>query len=185
MSEFPDLTPHLVQDEGPSGPSLLARVVAALQGFGRLVATDWEIQTFEVMPSDAALDEHAPDGTSLLEPTAGVILPFAQRVMFYTVWPEVVPGERIPDIAELAHRVNTLLYTSALEFNLDSGMLSVRSGFEFDGLEGLPREVENNIVHNALLEAEAVYLEYRPAIQAVLDGRAALDALALVDAAKD
>ena len=178
MSEgdFPDLANYLPDAPAANEPSLLAKVVAGLQGHGRLVETDWDAGTFEVFP----LNTEAQPGSIAVEPTVGTILSFAKRVVFYTVWPEVVPAEKLGAIGELAHRVNTELFTSAWEFNVDSGMLSVRSGFEFDGLPELTRELENSLAYNALLEVEAVFEEYAPAVAAVLAGQTPVDALAAV-----
>jgi len=173
VTDTPGTTDTPIEDAGGEGPPLLAKVVAALQNAGRIVETDWEAETFEVSPPESDEDDGIP-----LEPTVGVVLSHARRVVFYTVWLAVIEQKRIPAVGELVHRVNTELFTSAWEFNVDSGMLAVRSGFEFDGLPDLSREVENALAYNALLEVEAVFTEYAEVIASVIAGRSPVDALA-------
>ncbi|RIJ77904.1 hypothetical protein D1871_05210 [Nakamurella silvestris] len=175
MTDIPPV--NSVPAEENDGPPLLARVVAGLQNAGRVVETDWEDGTFEISPPEPEEVDGEME-VSTVEPTVGVVLTHARRVVFYTVWPVTVPEDRIPAVGELVHRINTELYTSAWEFNLDSGMLSVRSGFEFDGLPDISREVEDALAYNALLEVEAVFVEYSYVISEAIAGRSATDVLA-------
>lgn len=155
-------------------PSLLARTVSALQGGGRLVRTNWDIATFDVLPVD--------DGS---EPTLGVVMSSLQAVVFYAVWPDPVPAKRRTTMAEYTVRANTDLYTSAFEFDLDGGTLSLRAGVQFAAgpkqaadVEQLPRAEFTRLLLLALDEVETSAAEHAAGIAAVLDGRPALDALA-------
>lgn len=97
-------------------PRLTAITVAALQGAGRLVQTDWEQETFDVLP----LADDRPA-------VSGVILHSSQAVAFYVVWDEFVPMDKRGEIAEWSVRSNTDLTTCTVEFSLDTGILAVRS----------------------------------------------------------
>lgn len=149
-------------------PSLLALTVAALQGAGRLVKTDWDLETFDVLPE--------ADGA---EPTLGVVMSSSRSVVFYAVWPEPVPARRRPAVAEYTVRANTDLYTSSFEFDLDSGILSLRAGIEFGALAAsLPRDGFAALLVTALGEVESAAERHRPGVGAVLGGTAPVDALA-------
>jgi hypothetical protein len=149
-------------------PSLLAVTVAALQGRGRLVKTDWDIETFDVLPE-----------TGGAEPTLGVVMSSSRSVVFYAVWPDPIPDARRPAVAEYTVRANTDLYTSAFEFDLDSGILSIRAGVQFGALTAsLPRESFAALLVAALEEVESAAEQHRPGVAAVLSGTAPRDALA-------
>ncbi|MEO7125112.1 MAG: hypothetical protein ABI382_05695 [Nakamurella sp.] len=99
-----------------STPGFTAVTVAALQGAGRMVATDWESETFDVLPrgdNDAAV--------------SGVILHSSKSVAFYAVWDEFVPSDKRTAVGEWSVRANTDLSTCTIEFSLDSGILAIRS----------------------------------------------------------
>ena len=164
----PTADPTGASDPTPEHSPLLDRVVATVQGKGRLARTDWDLQTVEI----------SGDGDA--EPTMAVVLPFARRVVLYAVRPRPVPAEQIPAVAELVLRLNTLLHTSCWELDVDSGLLSVRAGFEFDSVEDLAPQQQAQIIWNCLLEVEIVAEQHGPAVDAVLAGtppRAAVDAL--------
>jgi hypothetical protein len=165
-----------MQREAAGGPPLLARTVAALQGSGRLVRTDWDLETFDVLPAD--------DGA---EPTLGVVMTSLQAVVFYHVWPDPVPAQQRAAMAEYTTRANADLYTSAFEFDLDGGTLSLRAGVQFAAgpreagdLELLTREAFTRLLTLALDEVETTAAAHAGGIAAVLGGRAVLDALAEV-----
>lgn len=106
-----------VADSQPeSVPRFTAITVAALQGAGRLVQTDWEQETFDVLPQ-------AQGGPRV----SGVILHSSHAVAFYAVWDEFVPSGRRAAVAEWSVRANTDLTTTAVEFSLDTGILAVRT----------------------------------------------------------
>ncbi len=151
-----------------TAPSLLSLTVAALQGRGRLVKTDWDIETFDVLPEE--------DGA---EPTLGVVMSSSRSVVFYAVWPEPVPAPRRAAVAEFTVRANTDLYTSAFEFDFDTGILSLRSGVEFGDLAAtLPRETFAALLVTALDEAESAAARHRVPVAALLSGTGPAEALA-------
>lgn len=163
-----------MQHEATGGPTLLSRTVAALQGSGRLVRTNWDLETFDVLPVD--------DGT---EPTLGVVMSSLQAVVFYAVWPDPVPAKRRAAMAEYTVRANTDLYTSAFEFDLDGGALSLRAGVQFAAgpkqaadVEQMSRAEFTRLLLLALDEVETTAAEHAAGVAAVLDGRPVLDALA-------
>lgn len=140
------------------GPSLLDRTVQALQDAGRLVRTDWDVETFDVLPEE--------DGA---EPTAGVVLSATKSVVFYAVWPDPVPPERHADVAAYVVQANTDLATSAFEFDTRTGILSVRAGIEFGPLGAtLASDDLRGLLTNALDEVEHAAAEHRAAIAALL-----------------
>ncbi len=164
------LEPHYVLPEGvqmpdePAAvPGLLARTVAALQSQDRMVATNWDLETFEVLPITG-------DGES----TVGVVMSSSMSVVFYGVWPDTVDQEYRSQTAEMVLRANTKLYTCAFEFDPDRGLLSVRSGLEIGQVE-LGPDVLGGLLGNALEEVESVYAEFEATIAAVTTGRASAE----------
>ena len=142
------------------GPSLLDRTVQALQDAGRLVRTDWDVETFDVLPEE--------DGA---EPTAGVVLSATKSVVFYAVWPDPVPPERHADVVGYVVRANVDLATSAFEFDPRTGVLSVRAGIEFGSLAAtLASEDLRGLLSNALDEVERAAEEHRPAVASLIGG---------------
>ena len=140
------------------GPSLLDRTVQALQDAGRLVRTDWNLETFDVLPEE---DD--------AEPTAGVVLSATKSVVFYAVWPEPVPPQRREDVAAYAVQANTHLATAAFEFNPATGVLAVRAGIEFGPLAATLASGDlQALLVNALDEVERVAEEHRPRIARLL-----------------
>lgn len=104
-------------------PRFTAITVAALQGAGRLVQTDWEQETFDVLP--------LADGRPAV---SGVILHSSHAVAFYVVWDAFIPADKRAEVAEWSVRTNTDLTTCAVEFSLDTGILAVRSAVRVGGL---------------------------------------------------
>jgi hypothetical protein len=115
MTDIPADTSGLVSAP-ESVPGFTAVTVAALQGAGRLVQTDWEQETFDVLP----LSDGGPR-------VSGVILHSTHAVAFYAVWDDFVPSAARTAVAEWSVRANTDLSTCAIEFSLDTGILAVRS----------------------------------------------------------
>lgn len=148
---------RMPQESAPV-PGLLARTVAALQSHGRMVATNWDLETFEVLPLD--------DGG---ESTVGVVMSSSKSVVFYAVWPDTVGMEFRAETAELLLRANTKLYTSAFELDQDRGLLSVRAGVEI-GEVVLESGALGGLLINALDEVESVYADFRPTFAAVTTG---------------
>lgn len=140
------------------GPSLLDRTVQALQDAGRLVQTDWDVETFDVLAED--------EGG---EPTAGVVLSASKSVVFYAVWPDAVPTERREDVISYAMQANTDLATSAFEIDPATGVLALRAGIEFGALASTIGGSDlQALLVNALDEVERAAAEHRPAIAALL-----------------
>lgn len=147
-------------------PSLLDRTVQALQDAGRLVRTDWDVETFDVLPQD--------EGG---EPTAGVVLSATNSVVFYAVWPDPVPRERHDEVVGYLVRANVGLSTSAFEFDPDDGILSVRAGVEFGALAGSLAGADlQGLLVNALDEVERAAAEHWPPIGALLADQSAVKA---------
>lgn len=139
-------------------PGLLARTVQTLQDAGRLVRTDWGTETFDVL----AEEEGA-------EPTAGVVLSATNSVIFYAVWPDLVPDERRDAVRAYTTEANTELATSAFEFNPSNGILSVRAGIEFGTLaETIDSAALGGLLINALDEVERVAADHRATVAALL-----------------
>jgi hypothetical protein len=112
-----------------SVPGFTAVTVAALQGAGRLVQTDWEQETFDVLPQAGGAR------------VSGVILHSSHAVAFYAVWDDFVPSAARQAVAEWSVRANTDLSTSAIEFSLDTGILAIRSAVHVGPLSiGTPGE---------------------------------------------
>ncbi|MBN9608743.1 MAG: hypothetical protein BGO26_11700 [Actinobacteria bacterium 69-20] len=156
----------------PAGPGLLATTVAALQGSGRLVATDWDAETFDVHPRE--------EGGL---PIAGVILHTSNSVAFYAVWDDTVPAPARAAVAEWSVRANTDLTTSAVEFSLDTGILAIRSvvhlGSVTVGTPGvdvpeeataISRTAYAALLQESVMDVEAAYQRYRPQVADLLAG---------------
>ncbi len=127
-----------------SVPGFTAVTVAALQGVGRLVQTDWEQETFDVLPQT--------DGGVRV---SGVILHSSHAVAFYAVWDDFVPFPVRQQVAEWSVRANTDLSTTAIEFSLDTGILAIRSVVHVGPLSiGTPGE---DIPEEALAISRAAY----------------------------
>lgn len=150
---------------------LFARLVATLQHHGRIVRSDEEILTADI----------SADGSG--EPVVAVVLPNAQRVVFYSVVPQPFGAEVLPAVSELVHRMNSELHTACWELNPDSGLLTARTGFEFDNLATLDAEQRATVIWNCLLEVELVAEDAAAALAAVRAGTSALEASRLVSAA--
>lgn len=118
-------------DEAPAErdetPSLFDLTVAALAGVGRMVVTDRDLGTFDVLP----------DGELVAGPDAilGLVLSTPPAVAFYAVRPEPVPEPARSAVAELTVRLNTVLTTSTVEFDPDTGILSVRAGIRLGAVD--------------------------------------------------
>lgn len=116
MTEHPTNRPAQPDVAPESVPGFTAVTVAALQGTGRLVQTDWEQETFDVLP-------RSDDGVRV----SGVVLHSSNAVAFYAVWDDFVPTGARAAVAEWSVRANTDLSTCAIEFSMDTGILAVRS----------------------------------------------------------
>ncbi|AZI58019.1 hypothetical protein EH165_07555 [Nakamurella antarctica] len=142
----------------PVLPSLLERTVASLQNDGRLVKTDWDLETFDVLATR--------DGA---ENVLGVAKPSTGTVVFYYVWPKVIAHEYVSLMLEFVARANCDLYTSAFEFDPDSGIVSVRAGAEI-GNDSVNRDAESAFLINALDEVERAGALYDSVVRAVGSG---------------
>ncbi len=182
--------PSLADTEPAPSPGLLAVTVAALQHAGRLVSTDWEMNTFDVLPvgrssRPAGSPAEASEGSAIdavadPDATLGVVLTGAGSVVFYAVWPETIPPAARPGVAEFALHLNTSLTTSAVEFDTGTGILSVRSGLRLGGVAlggpdadddrpgQLGRAAWGGLLVAALDEVEEVARTCRPLVDRIL-----------------
>lgn len=165
-----------------AAPGLLAITVAALQDSGRMVATDWEAETFDVLSPDDAARPDGESGSSVL----GVVLRHTRAVVFYAVWDDPVPADRRLKMSELVLRANTDLFTSAFEFDLESGILSVRSSVALAdvpiaapgdpgppaGTKVLNRSTLTTLLLAALEEVEEVAADHADEVARTLTARA-------------
>ncbi|MCL2781855.1 MAG: YbjN domain-containing protein [Actinomycetia bacterium] len=149
---------------------LLAIAVAALQSRGRVVDTNWDAQTFTVR----AL---RPD----VETTLGVVFNFTGSIVFYYVWEDDLPDERMAALAEFVLRANEKLTTSAFELSLGRRDLALRAGVAFgeDYLD-LDRGAVTALLVNALEECERAAYAHRGAVAAVLAGTSPAESLTKV-----
>lgn len=135
---------------------LALATVAVLKDAGRTLDVNWDRETFDVL---------VPGG----EPITGVVLSSSRSVVFYAVHPDVVPADARERTALAATRLNTRLSTSAVELDLDLGLLSVRAGIEV-GTASLPFTVLRALLVNALDETERAWDAVRPALDKVVAG---------------
>jgi hypothetical protein len=156
-----------VTDEVP----LLARLVEALQGSGRLVEMKRELNTFHVLPER---DE--------AEQVLGVVVDSPAAVTLYYVWPDPVDDEHRPAVQDFATRANTNMFQSAFEFNPDTGMLSLRNGVEFgEWLDQMRPDVVAGMLVTALDDLEFEAGSHTGAVASVVSGKGGVfDSLALV-----
>ncbi|SDC59551.1 hypothetical protein SAMN05216410_1983 [Sanguibacter gelidistatuariae] len=148
-------------ETGPSAdragdPGLLTTVVSALYESGWALDVDWDLETFDVLPRDG-------EG----EPLLGVVMSHSRAVAFYRVHPEHLPVGARAAVAAFVTRQNTLLVTSAFELNLDTGNLSLRSGFAFPDME-LDLPVVQAILDRLVCEVEAVHERTQPELESVI-----------------
>jgi hypothetical protein len=152
----------------PGPTALFVLTLAALQRTGRTVTRDRELETVDVSAVNG-------DDTIL-----GVVLPNANAVVFYSVWPETVVESARAAVGELVLRANTTLFTSALEFDPGTGTLSVRAGVALGDIqieEGpassadqLSRAAFGAMLTVALAEVELVRADYADIVAAVVGG---------------
>ena len=153
------------QDGGPDLSSTptngtLATVVAALYALGRTAEVDWDLEVFEVPRRDGGS-----------EPLVGVVMSHTRAVVIYAVHPEYVPAAARGAVAELITRQNTQLATAAFELDLDTGNLSLRSGFAFPEVE-LELEVVQVILERLMDDVEEISRRAMPALTSALDTQA-------------
>lgn len=142
--------------DGTAGAGLLATVVAALHESGWTLDVDWDREVFDVSPRDG-------QGSPLL----GVAMTHNRSIVFYRVHPEYISVAARAAVAEFVLHQNTQLYTSAFELDLDTGNLSLRSGFAFPSLD-LDLAVVQAIVGRLIDEVETVHERTQPELEAVL-----------------
>lgn len=135
----------------------LATVVAALYALGREAEVDWDLEVFEV---------RRRDGGS--EPLVGVVMSHTRSVVIYAVHPEYVPVAARGAVAERITRQNTQLATAALELDLDTGNLSLRSGFAFPEVE-LDLDAVQLILERLMDDVEEISPRVLPALASTLD----------------
>lgn len=139
-----------------SAPSLLATVVAALFETGRVLDVDWDLATFDVLPRDG-----------VGEPLLGVVMSYSRAVAFYRVYPSEVPGDARSAVMEHVTRQNTMLGTSAFELDLDTGTLSLRTGFALPDVE-LDLLVLAAILTRMIAEVDSVHARTHVEIESLL-----------------
>jgi len=148
-------------------PSLLAITVDALESRGRVVDTNWDAETFTVRPLRSGV-----------ETTLGVVFNFSGSIVFYYVWEDDLPGERMPALVEFVTRANEKLVTSAFELALGRRDLSLRAGVELgEDFASLDRDAVTTLLLNALDECERAAYAHLDAVAALLAGASPLDAL--------
>lgn len=142
--------------ESTQAPGVLVTVVAALYESGWALDVDWDLETFDLLPRDG-------QG----EPLLGVAMTHTRSIAFYRVHPDYVAAEARAAVTEFVTRQNTELTTSAFELDLDTGNLSLRSGFAFPDLV-LDLAVVQAIVGRLIEEVETVHERTQPELEAVL-----------------
>lgn len=107
-----------------------------------------------------------------------------QRFAFYAVCPEVCPPESRAPMAELLTRVNYGMMIGNFELDLDDGEIRYKGSLDVEGVD-LPLAMLRSLVFSCCTTLDL----YRPAIQAVLEGRAspreAVDLVELEDEPTD
>jgi hypothetical protein len=111
--------------------------------------------------------------------TVGVVMTHFDAVVFYSVWPAQVPTEYLVPVAEFVVRANNDLYTSALELDLEKGIVSVRSGIACGALEGIADVIFGQILSAALDESRTVAAAHHSALASIVSGGDAIGALGL------
>ncbi|MEP7763348.1 YbjN domain-containing protein [Sanguibacter sp. 25GB23B1] len=157
-----------IRTQGPgAGTTTLDAVIAALTADGRTLDVDQDLETFDVAPLVAGG-----------EPVLGVVMTTGPAVVFYAVRSELVPAAARGAVAEWATRENTRLSTSAVELDLERGMLSLRSGVRLPDVP-VSFDVLRSLLRGALAEVESVSLRTGPAAEEViasaLEGAAAAE----------
>lgn len=165
MTTEPDPAPE-------SAPGFTAVTIAALQGVGRMVATDWEAETFDVLPM--------VDGVPRV---SGVILHSTKSVALYAVWDVFVPSPVREKVAAWSVRANTDLTTCTIEFSLDTGILAIRAVVNVGALSigtpgvDVPEEAVaiSRRAYGTMLAASvdgvaAVFAKFDPEVQALIAG---------------
>lgn len=143
---------------GPSAltPEILTTVVTALHELGREPDVDWALEVFDV----ARRDGSGP-------PLSGVVMNFTREVVFYAVHPSFIPAAARGAVNDFVTRQNTRLATAAFELDLDSGILSLRSGFPFPEIDlGLP--AVQAILARLMDDVEAITVRTAPELERVL-----------------
>lgn len=145
--------------------SLHRRAVDALRACGADVKDDADLETLTLVLAERDV--------------TGVVMTSCDTVTFWSVWPEVLPAERLDVAAELVTRANTELYSSALELSMDSGTVSVRCGLRCAELADVPDELLGRLLLDAATEAGRVAASHHSALAAVAEGVSAKEALGL------
>jgi hypothetical protein len=160
-----------VSSPHPAAPGLFSETVAALQQTGRAIVAHPDLETVDVPSADS-------------DSVLVVVMPSFGCVVFYAVWPEAVEEEARPAVGELVLRANTSLYTSALEFDLGTGILSARASVALgelavptgspgdrDGGSALSGHAFAGLLTAALQEVEQVRAGHADAVRASIGGR--------------
>lgn len=145
--------------------SLHHRAMAGLRKCGADVKDDDELETLTVVLPERDI--------------TGVVMTSSDTVTFWSVWPEVLPAERLDVAAELVTRANTELYSSALELSMDSGTVSVRCAVRCAELADASDELLGRLLLDAAQEAGRVAAAHHSALAAVAEGVSAKEALGL------
>lgn len=138
----------------------LRDVVVALVVTGRDLELDLELQTIDVDALDPELDR-----------VLGVVRPLARSVAFYAVHDTRIPASALGAALELAARANAEEFDSTIEVDPAAGSFSVRASVALGDVE-VGAEVLGRLLGVALDAVEDGLRRYRPAIEAVSQGRA-------------
>lgn len=144
-------------------PEILTTIVTALHELGREPDVDWALEVFDVARRDG-------DGA----PLSGVVMSSTREVVFYAVHPAFVPAAARGAVNEFVTRQNTQLATAAFELDLDSGILSLRSGFPFPETD-LGLSAVQAILARLMDDLEAISARTAPALERVLAQASGLD----------
>lgn len=146
--------------------TLYARAVRALRAAGaELLDADDVKESFRVVLPARAV--------------TGVVMTSVDTVAFWSAWPEPVPERRLTQVAELVTRANTELYSSALELDLDSGILAARCAVRCTALPETDDDLLAALLLDAAGEASRAATSHHSAVAAVVIGHEPAGALGL------
>lgn len=129
-------------------------------------------QEWPVALSDEDGLETAFEGTTSAWPCRAYVFENDARLVFVSVFPEVVPEAARPAIGELCNRANFGLAIGNFELDFDGGEVRFRTAADGDGTTLDTEHVSNVVVANVMTMDR-----YLPAIVAVLQGADPADAV--------
>lgn len=163
MSDDPGTAP--TSSSPHDADDVLPELVAGLQGLGHLVAWAEHQRTFRI------------EEASGVAGVDGLALSSQRSVVLYRTWDDVVPDDRIAEIAELTVRLNPLLFVTAMELSDRTGLLAVRTAVGLDGV-AVTRGVLVGLVLTAIRAVVRAHGVLDAAVAQVLAGTTAEEAAA-------